>query len=57
MLSFLIENLATIVVSGIVLAIVLLIIFKMKRDKKKGGSCSCGSSCSSCGSSSMCNKE
>lgn len=55
MFEWLAANLATIVVSLIVLAIVSLVVWKMVRDKKRGkGSCSCGGSCSTCGACGAC---
>ncbi|QNU67058.1 FeoB-associated Cys-rich membrane protein [Ruminiclostridium herbifermentans] len=57
MLAFLKENLATIIISAVILTAVVLIIIKMRKDKKAGKSCSgCGSGCGSCPSSSMCHK-
>ena len=41
------ENLGTIVVSLVLIAIVALIVVKMIRDKKKGKS-SCGCGCANC---------
>ena len=50
MFEWLAANLATIVVSLIVLAIVSLVVWKMVRDKKRGkGGCSCGGDCGACG--------
>ncbi len=55
MFEWLAANLATIVVSLIVLAIVSLVVWKMVRDKKHGkGGCSCGGSCSTCGACGAC---
>ncbi|MFZ2538246.1 MAG: FeoB-associated Cys-rich membrane protein [Oscillospiraceae bacterium] len=54
MFTFVLENLATIIISVVILGIVTLIIMKMRRDKKKDKSC--GSGCSNCPSSSMCHK-
>ena len=55
MFEWLAANLATIVVSLIVLAIVSLVVWKMVRDKKRGkGGCSCGESCSTCGAGGAC---
>ena len=55
MFEWLAANLATIVVSLIVLAIVSLVVWKMVRDKKRGkGGCSCGGSCSTCGACGTC---
>lgn len=52
-MSFIIENLASIIVLLIVAAIVTLVIIKMVRDKKRGKhSCSCG--CSGCPNSQSC---
>ncbi|HHW45707.1 MAG TPA: FeoB-associated Cys-rich membrane protein [Clostridiales bacterium] len=49
MLTFLAQNLATIVVGIILLAIVVLIIRKLIKDKKSGKSCSsCPGNCQSC---------
>lgn len=39
----------TIIVGAIVVAIVILVICTMVRDKKKGKSCHCGGNCSTCG--------
>lgn len=50
MLAFLIENLATILISAVLLAVVILIILKLKKDRQKGCS-SCGCGCGGCGSS------
>ena len=57
MVAFLKDNLATIIISAVILASVVLIIFKMRKDKKAGKSCGgCGSGCGNCPSSSMCHK-
>jgi hypothetical protein len=57
MLDFLKNNLATIIISAVILTAVVLIIIKMRKDRKAGKSCSgCGSGCGSCPSSSMCHK-
>ena len=57
MLAFLKDNLATIIISAVILAAVVLIIIKMRKDNKAGKSCGgCGSGCGSCTSSSMCHK-
>lgn len=53
MIDFFSENIATIIVGLIVLAIVLLIIFKLIKDKKKGKS-SCGCGCEHCQNASAC---
>lgn len=53
MLEFLTGNLATILVSIILLAVVGLIIRKLVRDRKKGKS-TCGCGCKDCPSASLC---
>lgn len=46
MISFLTQNLGTIVVLAGLSAVVVLIVLQMKKDKKAGKSCSgCGSGC------------
>ncbi len=53
MLQFIISNLATIIVSLLLITIVTMIIRKMIRDKKQGKSCcSGGSGCEGCSHSS-----
>ncbi len=55
MLDWLISNIATIVVSAILLLIVGLIIAKMVKDKKAGkSSCHCGCGCEGCALSDKC---
>lgn len=57
MFTFLVENLATIIISAVILAVVTLIIIKMRKDKKAGKSCSgCGSGCAGCPHSFPCHK-
>lgn len=48
MLSWLSENLANLIVCGILLIVVVLIVRKLIRDKKAGKHI-CGGSCGSCG--------
>ena len=57
MITFLTENLSTIIVALILAAVVVLVIRKMYRDKKAGHGCSCGGSCGCCPSSGMCHKQ
>ena len=52
MIEFITGNLATIIVTAILITIVTAIIIKMVRDKKKGVS-SCGS-CSGCPNAGIC---
>lgn len=57
MLNFLATNLSTIIVGVIILAVVILIVRKLIKDKKSGKSCSsCPGNCHSCPSS-MYDKE
>lgn len=53
MLLWISENLATIVISGILLAIVVLIIYTMIRNKKSGKS-TCGHGCQNCAMHGQC---
>ena len=58
MLAFITENLSTIIIGLIILAIVVGIVVKMLRDKKKGiSSCNCGCGCENCPSSEICHKK
>jgi|GEM_PF-459916 len=52
MLAFISENLGSIIIGAIILAIIVLILVKMVRDGNKSF-CSC-SDCSSCGSCGAC---
>ena len=54
MISFIIGNIGTIIVSLVLIAIVALAVVSMIRDKKKGKSCTCGGSCSGCAMSGRC---
>lgn len=54
MLGFITENLGTIIVGGIVLVVVATIVFKMIRDRKKGGCSSCDGCSGSCPYSAGC---
>ena len=58
MLDFLKENLSTIIIGLIILAVVVGIVAKMIKDKKKGKtSCNCGCGCENCPSSSICHEK
>ena len=50
------ENLATILISALLIAICTVIILKLRRDKKKGKT-SCGCACSGCAMSGMCHAQ
>ena len=56
MLTFLAENWGTIVLGIALLAVVILIVVKLVRDRRKGKS-SCGCGCDNCPSSCMCHKK
>lgn len=48
------KNIGTIIVLAVLVTIVTLIIVKLIRDKRKGGSASCGCGCESCAMHSSC---
>lgn len=56
MLQFLSENIATIIVGAIVLALVAIVVWKMASDKKKGKS-SCGAGCVQCPNAAYCHPQ
>lgn len=56
MLNWLSQNLPTILVALVVLAVCTLIVVKMIRDKKKGKS-SCGCGCSACAMKELCHSQ
>ncbi len=56
MILFLKENLATIIVLLIVMFLVVLAVFKLVRDRKKGKS-SCGCGCSGCPMKDSCHSK
>lgn len=47
--AFPFDSLATIIAAAAVLAVCALALRSLLRDRKKGGSCSCGASCGACG--------
>lgn len=51
MMAFLMENLATIVISAVLIGVVTLVIVKLRKDKKAGKGCA---SCSGCPHASSC---
>lgn len=58
MIDFLRTNLATIIISIILLCVVAAIIVTMRKNKKAGKTCSsCGCGCSSCPNSDSCHKD
>ncbi|MGN0115757.1 MAG: FeoB-associated Cys-rich membrane protein [Acutalibacteraceae bacterium] len=54
MLSWLLQNIATIIVSAVLIAIVVMIIVYLRRKKKNGSNCSCGCGCENCALSGQC---
>ncbi|MCR5846952.1 MAG: FeoB-associated Cys-rich membrane protein [Lachnospiraceae bacterium] len=56
MISWLLSNIWTIVISVVLLVIVSLIIVKLVKDRKNGRS-SCGCGCEGCSMNGSCNKK
>ena len=56
MISFLTENLATIIISSILILIVYAIVAQQIKNKKNGKT-SCGCGCSGCAMSSICHNK
>ena len=56
MLNFITQNWGTLLISVVLIVLVALIVFKMRRDKKRGKS-SCGCGCDNCPSSGMCHRK
>lgn len=56
MLTWISENIATIIICMILLAIIAAVIGKMVRDKKKGKS-SCGCGCANCAMNGSCHSK
>ena len=54
MFSWLCQNIATIIVCAVLIAIVALIIVYMRRKNKNGSNCSCGCGCENCALSGQC---
>lgn len=57
MIAFFMQNLATILISGVLLAVVILISAHLIRSKRGGKSAGCGCGCGDCPSSSLCHKS
>ena len=57
MLAFIAENLATILISALLLAVVAGIVAGMVKKKKSGKSAVCGCGCAGCPSAGMCHKQ
>lgn len=56
MLAWLSENLPTIIICAILLAVVVMIVVSMIRNKKKGKT-SCGCGCAHCAASGICHDK
>lgn len=56
MLQFLAANWGTLVIGLAVAAVIVLVICKLRRDKK-GGKASCGCGCKNCPSAGMCHSH
>ena len=56
MFAWITENLATIIICAVLIAVCTLIIIKLRRDKKKGNA-SCGGGCSGCAMNGLCHPQ
>ena len=56
MISFITENLGTIIITVVLVAILAAIVVKLVRDKRKGKS-SCGGNCAHCAMGGSCHSE
>lgn len=56
MLDFLMKNLGTIIILIVLASVVLLIIFRMYKNHKKGKT-ACGCGCDNCPSAKICHKK
>jgi len=57
MIAFIAENLATILISSVILVLVTWISISLIKKKKSGKSVGCGCGCDSCPSASACHKN
>jgi len=57
MIDFVISNLATIIISALILTVVVLISANLINSKKKGKAVGCGCGCAGCPSASLCGKQ
>lgn len=57
MIAFIAENLATILISSVLLAVVVWISINLMRKKKSGKSVGCGCGCDSCPNAMGCHKS
>ncbi len=56
MLSWLTANIGTVLITLLLIAVVAVIVVKLRRDKKKGVS-SCGGNCAHCAMSGTCHQK
>ncbi len=56
MLSWLTANIGTVLITLLLIAVVVLIVVKLRRDKKRGVS-SCGGNCAHCAMRGNCNQK
>ncbi len=56
-MQFIMENLGTIAVLAVLVAVTALVIFKIRKDKKAGKSPTCGCGCGGCAMSGICHSE
>lgn len=56
MFTWITANLATIIITAILIAVCTLIVIKLRRDKKKGNTSCCGG-CSGCAMNGMCHPQ
>lgn len=56
MLKFLLDNLGTIIISAVLVAVVTVIVVRLVKNKKQGKT-SCGCGCEHCENSKYCHKE
>jgi len=57
MIAFLLDNIATIVISAVLFAVVVLITVNLVKRKKNGKGAGCGCGCEGCPSASLCHKH
>jgi len=57
MMAWFAENLGTLLISAVLLAVVVWIVAGLIKKKKSGKSAGCGCGCSGCPSDSLCHKE
>ena len=53
-MTFLMENLSTVIIGLILAGVVYLVVRKMIRDRREGKGCGCSGGCAGCSGASMC---